>query len=563
MADDPNRDILPVREGSCADTCRSTIDLRERHIVYKLDRYELEDKYLRLLEEASSLKKLSNCQEDKIKRLATKLMRATANPRTCSVAFDVYEDKNKLIALELENAKLKDKISVLRNQLLSHTICGRSSSRSRNPQARPSSGRVTCRSESSRTKIPSCHCIIETVNDDYESRRKIEELEVQKKKMFSRIAQLEKDLSVYTASNQREKVAENVEYIRCWRQMKQLSDKLIATRNTNDSLNVQINDLKRMLEEATKTNQETMVALLEEKRRSAETDEQMLKAKDSQLSLREKEERINDLVNEMKILQQHNSELMALTSEKGNVELENIELKRKVNEQRHDQETLKSVLNVEHTNIVALQSTNEQLLGKFHELQRNMDTLTVQLTSFQNHTEKQEGTQTTVIPTKQPDKETIVTTERQEPSEFNAIQAITCTKCHEEKKNTTQKKEYVSRGLQTYQSVDKSTQTEEVASATKVDVKDQGTSTMTPVKERSKEESLVRADLERPPETEDPLTPEKMLKLLEQAQINMDGARYVHKDVDSNLEYHDVLDLNQRHRQVLSLEKLLFGDANC
>lgn len=183
--------------------------------------------------------------------------------------------------------------------------------------------------------------------------------------------------------------------------------------------------------------------------------------------------------------------------------------------------------------------------------------------SFQNHTEKQEGTQTTVIPTKQPDKETIVTTERQEPSEFNAIQAITCTKCHEEKKNTTQKKEYVSRGLQTYQSVDKSTQTEEVASATKVDVKDQGTSTMTPVKERSKEESLVRADLERPPETEDPLTPEKMLKLLEQAQINMDGARYVHKDVDSNLEYHDVLDLNQRHRQVLSLEKLLFGDANC
>lgn len=81
-------------------------DLRERHIVYKLDRYELEDKYLRLLEEASSLKKLSNCQEDKIKRLATKLMRATANPRTCSVAFDVYEDKNKLIALELENAKV-------------------------------------------------------------------------------------------------------------------------------------------------------------------------------------------------------------------------------------------------------------------------------------------------------------------------------------------------------------------------------------------------------------------------------------------------------------------------
>lgn len=75
--------------------------------MFKLDRYELEDKYLRLLEEANNLKKLTNCQEDKIKRLATKLMRVTANPRTCTIALDVYEDKNKRIALELENCKVR------------------------------------------------------------------------------------------------------------------------------------------------------------------------------------------------------------------------------------------------------------------------------------------------------------------------------------------------------------------------------------------------------------------------------------------------------------------------
>lgn len=72
----------------------------------KLDRYELEDKYLRLLEEASNLKKMSNCQEDKIKRLATKLMRVTANPRACMVAFDIYDDKKKVVCLELENSKV-------------------------------------------------------------------------------------------------------------------------------------------------------------------------------------------------------------------------------------------------------------------------------------------------------------------------------------------------------------------------------------------------------------------------------------------------------------------------
>lgn len=70
--------------------------------------------------------------------------------------------------------------------------------------------------------------------------------------MFNRISQLEKELSSHTAINQREKVAENIEYIKVWRQMKQVTDKLIATENENESLNAQINDLKRMLEEKTK-----------------------------------------------------------------------------------------------------------------------------------------------------------------------------------------------------------------------------------------------------------------------------------------------------------------------
>lgn len=79
--------------------------------MIKLDRYQLEDRYLRLLEEANNLKKLTNCQEDKIKRLATKLMRVTASTRPCSLALNIYEDKNKIIALELENSKVRVKFS--------------------------------------------------------------------------------------------------------------------------------------------------------------------------------------------------------------------------------------------------------------------------------------------------------------------------------------------------------------------------------------------------------------------------------------------------------------------
>lgn len=84
-------------------------DPRERHLVCKLDRYQLEDKYLRLLDETNNLKKLSNCQEDKIKRLGTKLIRLASNPRSCGLALDIADDRNKMTALELENTKVDSK----------------------------------------------------------------------------------------------------------------------------------------------------------------------------------------------------------------------------------------------------------------------------------------------------------------------------------------------------------------------------------------------------------------------------------------------------------------------
>jgi chromosome segregation ATPase len=84
-------------------------------------------------------------------------------------------------------------------------------------------------------------------------------------------------------------------------------------------------------------------------------------------------------MNEIKILQQHNNELIALTSKYGQVELENVDLKKKLFEHAQEQQTLKTVFNNEQANIVALKSTNEQLLAKLQDLQANINTLTVQL----------------------------------------------------------------------------------------------------------------------------------------------------------------------------------------
>lgn len=69
--------------------------------------------------------------------------------------------------------------------------------------------------------------------------------------MACRIMELEKELAHLT-NNQKEKVAENVEYIRVWRQMKQLNDKLMTTQEKNVMLTTEINDLKTTLEQTTK-----------------------------------------------------------------------------------------------------------------------------------------------------------------------------------------------------------------------------------------------------------------------------------------------------------------------
>lgn len=113
--------------------------------------------------------------------------------------------------------------------------------------------------------------------------------------------------------------------------------------------------------------------------------------------------------------------------------------------------------------------------------------------------------------------------------------------------------------------MDRSVQTEHESGVTTVDTKD--LQIITPIKETSKMEEPQIATQSTDPAivTEKYLTPDKMLKLLEQAQISTstDAAKFNQKHMATDADYSDVMDQNQRHRQVVSLEKLLFGDSNC
>lgn len=77
-------------------------------------------------------------------------------------------------------------------------------------------------------------------------------MEAEREEIIARVSELESQLSMHLSGNQKEKVAENVEYIRVWRQMKQQQEKLNSMSGLNESLKAQIKDLKNLLDQTSK-----------------------------------------------------------------------------------------------------------------------------------------------------------------------------------------------------------------------------------------------------------------------------------------------------------------------
>lgn len=113
----------------------------------------------------------------------------------------------------------------------------------------------------------------------------------------------------------------------------------------------------------------------------------------------------------------------------------------------------------------------------------------------------------------------------------------------------------VSNTREDWQSVDKSVQTIVINNTreqgTMINSNEDKTPLQSPLKEWKTNQEVNGTSV---------LSREKILKLLDQAQINtpLDASRITPKK-----EYVDILDVAQRHRQVVPLEKLLFGDSNC
>jgi len=129
-----------------------------------------------------------------------------------------------------------------------------------------------------------------------------------------------------------------------------------------------------------------------------------------------------------------------------------------------------------------------------------------------------------------------------------------CKKCCEMYDKIMQLEKTVSNTREDWQSVDKSVQTIVITST-----REQGTMIISNEDKTSLQSPLREWKMNQEANGTSVLSREKILKLLDQAQINtpLDASRIAPKE-----EYTGILDVTQRHRQVVPLEKLLFGDSN-
>ncbi|XP_048736763.2 protein fantom-like isoform X2 [Ostrea edulis] len=124
-------DMVPVKDpGGGKNDGFEQKAAQQRRMVSKWDRDTLEDKYLRMYEENLILKKHARKQEDKIKRMATKLLRLV-NDKKKNSEIDVGVKKGRDIEmeekieefqdhirdLEKQNVQLKEKLMLTKQQL--------------------------------------------------------------------------------------------------------------------------------------------------------------------------------------------------------------------------------------------------------------------------------------------------------------------------------------------------------------------------------------------------------------------------------------------------------------
>lgn len=359
-ASDSGRDLIPVKEKR-DDTIKPfptefdrTVRI-ERHAISNIAHDELEDKYLRLHDEHILLKKYARKQEDKIKKLATKLTRLVndkkrleqdggiGNKKRDVEMEELIQDlQDKVRDVEKQNCQLREKLLVAKQQALvrakkptgyryvsSRIDSGRSKpgtpSRTGSPATRISyfhpSSRVSPSSalpnyawglvEEARNEIKNLEEMINSLRsqlDIYEQENEIlkEQLKLKEFEYNEELMNLKSQLT----HGQKQHVQENMDLIQLHREVKRKSSKMASLQAQYNDLDEKIKSLKMsndlLLKEIDKLNK----LLREAQNKNLELQEELGKASSIERKMIQFQEQINDLSNENKILKESNQKLI-------------------------------------------------------------------------------------------------------------------------------------------------------------------------------------------------------------------------------------------------------------
>ncbi|XP_046557106.1 protein fantom-like isoform X4 [Haliotis rubra] len=362
MAD---HDHIPVRDTSNRAAHEAALleqkAALQRRAVSKLERDVLEDKYLRIYEENIILKKHARKQEDKIKRMATKLLRLVNDKkkldsdgggggkkvRDIEAEERMEEMHERMREYEKQNAQLKEKLMLAKQQA---NAASKRPTAYDHVQSRINTGiakqqtiqidpRITKnlrvmgppmetgrRGPHSPTGPRYGHSVLEETRhekrnlqhyvNELQERINVYELEIESLKEQNRMreSEFEEDIlkiKQQITAEQKVNLQENIDMIRLQRQVKEKSTRLTAIQDKYSSLEENTRVIKMNHDQVLMKMEELNMKLKDEENKSLTLQNELKYNSANQRKVVELEEQVSDLQKESQILKEANEKLVS------------------------------------------------------------------------------------------------------------------------------------------------------------------------------------------------------------------------------------------------------------
>jgi protein fantom len=321
---------------------------QQRSVVAKLSREEIEDRYLRLLEENVVLKKHAVKQEEKIKKIATKLIRVMSDKKRLELGGppstrggghrdieteELIEDQQQRIReLERTTNQFKDRLTVAKQQMLAvqqQTQNAASSMRPRRPKTLPQSPSqapsllmmsptpTTGHHHQQLLSQQAQHLLEEARNENRMLTEQVNmfELEVEQIQEQAKIkeANYEEEIGLLrdqVKERNYQDVAENIELIRLQQDKKNRSTQLTTVKAQISAFEEQVSNLKAEVEKLKCENADLSTNLADEQRKAISLASELASNSASKQALMEAEEKLRDVQKENAIIRESNAKLL-------------------------------------------------------------------------------------------------------------------------------------------------------------------------------------------------------------------------------------------------------------